>query len=76
MTDFAYAPQTAILPSSRSWETVRYGGVLVIWLGLTLAQPKLGLEILRQRRPDSPLRRRSERRIPSQIAKTHAPQAF
>ena len=58
MTDFAYAPQRlAPLPSVRIWPAIRYGGVLLVWLGLTLVQPRLGLEIFAQRRSDSPLRR-------------------
>jgi hypothetical protein len=58
MTDFAYAPQRFTpLPSLRIWPAIRYAGVLLVWLGFTLVQPRLGLEILAQRRPNSPLRR-------------------
>ena len=58
MTDFAYAPQRlAPLLSLPIWPAIRYGGVLLVWLGLTLVRPRLGLEIFTQRRPDSPLRR-------------------
>ncbi len=58
MTDFAYAPQRlAPLPTVRIWPAIRYAGVLLVWLGLTLVRPRLGLEIFAQRRPDSPLRR-------------------
>jgi hypothetical protein len=58
MTDFAFAPQRlAPFPTVRIWPAIRYGGVLLVWLGLTLLRPRLGLEILAQRRLDSPLRR-------------------
>lgn len=58
MTDFAFAPQyLAPSFSPRIWPAIRYAGVLLVWLGLTLVRPRLGLEILAQRRPDSPLRR-------------------
>jgi hypothetical protein len=58
MTDFAYSPQRfAPLPSIRIWPTIRYGGVLLVWLGFTLIRPRLGLEIFAQRRASSPLRR-------------------
>ncbi len=76
MTQFTYAPQTVILPNRRVSEAIRYGGVLMIWLGLTAVRPKLGMEIYRCRRPDSPLRRRNDRRIPSQIAKTSVVPGF
>ena len=72
MTEFAYAPQAVILPNRRLSDAIRYGGVLTVWLGLTVIRPSLGLEIYRQRRANSPLRRRSDQRIPSQIAKTQA----
>lgn len=80
MTEFAaryaYAPQEVILPNHRVIDAIRYGGVLGVWLGFTAIQPRLGLEILRQRRPDSPLRRRNGREIPSQIAETQQIRAF
>lgn len=58
MTDFAYAPQRlAPLAGPRIWPAIRYGGVLLVWLALTLVRPRLGLEIFARRRPDSPLRR-------------------
>lgn len=73
MTRYTYAPDTVILPNSRISEAIRYGGVVAVWLGVTAIQPRLGLEIWRRRRPDSPLRRRSEQRIPSQIVKRAVP---
>lgn len=58
MTDFAFAPQHyAPLSRPRIWPAIRYAGVLLVWLGLTLVRPRLGLEIFAQRRSDSPLRR-------------------
>ena len=58
MTDFAYAPQSlAPLPAVRLWPSIRYLGVLLVWLGLTLVRPRLGLEIFANRRSNSPLRR-------------------
>lgn len=38
---------------------VRYGGVLAVWSALFLVQPRLALQILRERRADSPLPRLS-----------------
>ena len=76
MSQFTYAPQTAIMPLRHHWARVRYGGVLVVWLGLMLVCPNLGLEIYRQRRAESPLRCRKVTRIPSQIAITRVIQAF
>jgi hypothetical protein len=76
MTQFTYAPDTVILPNSRISEAIRYGGVVAVWLGVTAVQPRLGMEIWRNRRPDSPLRRRTEQRIPSQIGKSAASQPF
>ena len=73
---YAYAPQEVILPNSRLIDAIRYGGVLTVWLGFTAVRPRLGLEILRQRRPHSPLRRRNAREIPSQIAETQEIRAF
>lgn len=70
MTRYTYAPQSVILPNHRIGEAIRYGGVVAVWLGLTVVQPRLGLEIWRNRRPDSPLRSRREQRIPSQMAET------
>jgi hypothetical protein len=76
MTQFAYAPQTVILPNRRVSDAIRYGGVMMVWLGLTAVQPSLGMEIYRNRRPDSPLRRRISPEIPRQFVRTPAPQAF
>ena len=62
MTDFAYAPQSlAPLAIPRIWPAIRYAGVLLVWLGLTLVRPRLGWEIFQSRRPDSPLRRNNRR---------------
>jgi hypothetical protein len=73
---YAHAPQEVILPNRRVSDAIRYGGVLAVWLGLTVIQPRLGLEILRSRRPDSPLRRRNRRSVPSQFAETQEIRAF
>ena len=35
----------------------RYAGVLAVWFGLLLIRPRLALDILRHRRPDSPIPR-------------------
>jgi hypothetical protein len=72
VTNFAYAPQTVILPKRRALDAIRYGGVLTVWLGLTALYPSLGMDIYQRRRADSPLRRRSDQRIPSQIAESQA----
>ncbi|MDP3658630.1 hypothetical protein [Phenylobacterium sp.] len=37
----------------------RYALVLAVWAGLALVRPKLAWSIFRERRPDSPLRRRT-----------------
>lgn len=73
---YAYAPQEVILPNRRVIDAIRYGGVLAVWLGFTAIQPRLGLEILRQRRPASPLRRRNQPEIPSEIAQAQQLRAF
>lgn len=39
------------------WAVLRYVGVLAIWSGLLIVRPHLALEILRDRRPDSPIPR-------------------
>lgn len=36
---------------------LRYAGVLAVWCGLFLVRPALALQILRERRADSPLPR-------------------
>ena len=36
---------------------VRYTGVLAVWSGLLLVRPRLALELLHERRADSPLPR-------------------
>ena len=36
---------------------VNYGGVLLVWLGLFIVRPSLALEVMRQRRADSPIPR-------------------
>ena len=80
MTAYAYAPQSMppLLPPPAvpAWRPLRYAGVIVVWLGVTAVRPSLGLEIYRQRRANSPLRRRNDQSIPSQFAKTEARQAF
>jgi hypothetical protein len=76
MSRFAYAPQDVILPNRRISDALRYGGVLTVWLGLTLVKPSLGLKILRERRPDSPLGRPGGQRIPSENRKTPDFRAF
>lgn len=38
--------------------SVRYGGVLLVWLALLLVNPPLALTVLAERRPDSPIPRR------------------
>lgn len=38
-------------------DTLRYAGVLAVWRGLLAVRPALALQILRERRADSPLSR-------------------
>lgn len=38
--------------------SIRYAGVLLVWMGLFLVRPRLALQVFRERRADSPLRRR------------------
>lgn len=46
-------------PSSRRLAgAVRYAGVLAVWLGLLAVRPRLALQVMRERRPDSPIPRR------------------
>lgn len=49
---FDLSPRRPIMPA------VRYAGVVAVWLALFLIQPRLALKIFRERRPDSPLRRK------------------
>jgi hypothetical protein len=42
----------------RLWGSMRYGGVLAVWLALFLVRPNLALDIWRHRRADSPIPRR------------------
>lgn len=44
-------------PLARVAGSVRYAGVLAVWLGLLLVRPGLALDILRRRRADSPIPR-------------------
>jgi hypothetical protein len=44
---------------TRAAGAVRYAGVLVVWAGLAIVRPRLAMQILRERRPDSPLGRQS-----------------
>lgn len=37
---------------------VNYGGVLLVWLALLVVRPTLALRVFRDRRADSPIRRR------------------
>lgn len=46
-------------PRPRIMPAVRYAGVLAVWVGLFLIRPNLALQIYRERRADSPLRRRT-----------------
>ncbi|MEO8115867.1 MAG: hypothetical protein ABI655_15870 [Phenylobacterium sp.] len=48
-----------ILERARILGSIRYAGVLAVWGGLFLIRPQLALSIFRERRPDSPLRRRT-----------------
>ncbi|MDG2521405.1 hypothetical protein P7B02_07615 [Caulobacter segnis] len=41
---------------SRVWGSIRYAGVLLVWMGLFMVRPRLALKIFRERRADSPLR--------------------
>ena len=47
-------PSAALLRLAGS---ARYAGVLAVWFGLLLIRPRLALDILRHRRPDSPIPR-------------------
>lgn len=40
------------------WGAVNYGGVLLVWAGLFLIRPRLALQVMAQRRADSPIPRR------------------
>ena len=50
----AASPSAALL---RLAGAARYAGVLAVWFGLLLIRPRLALDILRHRRPDSPIPR-------------------
>ena len=62
-----HAHRTAASPSAallRLAGAARYAGVLAVWFGLLLIRPRLALEILRHRRPDSPIPRLAAFRTP------------
>lgn len=44
---------------ARAAGAVRYAGVLAVWAGLALIRPRLAMQIWRERRLDSPLRRQA-----------------
>jgi hypothetical protein len=46
-----------LTPRRRLAPSVRYAGVLAVWCALFLIRPRLALQIYRERRADSPLRR-------------------
>lgn len=50
-----------LTPRRRVSPALRYAGVLAVWAGLFVIRPRLALEIFRNRRSDSPLRRRGGR---------------
>jgi hypothetical protein len=37
---------------------LNYGGVLLVWLALLVVRPGLAMQVFRERRADSPIRRR------------------
>lgn len=59
--DFAEYRPFALRPTepkakSRVWGSIRYAGVLLVWMGLFIVRPRLALKIFRERRANSPLR--------------------
>lgn len=43
------------------WGAVNYAGVLLVWAGLFVICPRLALQVMAQRRADSPLPRFNKR---------------
>jgi len=56
-TSFHALPLYRPSPLARVAGTIRYGGVLAVWLALFLVRPGLALDIWRHRRADSPIPR-------------------
>ncbi|MBS0408721.1 MAG: hypothetical protein JSR86_02315 [Proteobacteria bacterium] len=56
-TEFLPLPLYRRSAVSRLAGSIRYGGVLAVWLALFMVRPGLALDIWRHRRPDSPIRR-------------------
>lgn len=56
-TDYAAAYPFGLPPRGRLLGALRYALVLAVWLGLLVVQPRLALQIFRERRQDSPLPR-------------------
>ncbi|WP_369057925.1 hypothetical protein ABOZ73_09540 [Caulobacter sp. 73W] len=79
--DFAdYRSFTPRLPEptadSRVLGSIRYAGVLLVWMGLLVVRPRLALEIFRERRADSPLRWRNRHVIAPAPAAGPAPEGL
>ncbi|WP_269715014.1 hypothetical protein [Caulobacter sp. NIBR2454] len=56
--------------------SIRYAGVLLVWMGLFLIRPRLALQVFRERRADSPLRRRPRHVIAPAPAAAVAPEGL
>ena len=56
-TEFLPLPLYRRAPLTRLAGSIRYGGVLAVWLALFLVRPGLALDIWRHRRADSPIPR-------------------
>ena len=56
--DYAAAYPHGLGLAVRLRSAARYAGVLALWAALFIIRPGLALQIFRERRADSPLRRR------------------
>lgn len=68
MTQFFDAPvRSASVRRSRPgrptgvWGAVNYAGVLLVWGALFVVRPRLALQVMAERRADSPIPRRPKR---------------
>ncbi len=43
------------------WGSISYAGVLLVWAGLFVIRPRLALQVMAQRRADSPIPRFDKR---------------
>lgn len=77
-TDYrAFTPRPAEPKAdSRVLGSIRYAGVLLVWMALFVVRPRLALKIFRERRADSPLHWRERHVIAPAPAAALAPEGL